>query len=138
MAPLAWVAWDIGETGAFPASGRGRWLANFPVPWVQTFFYALAALFGVCAILALRRRLWPRTELRMDSAGLTTNHFFGRGTLGWSEISHLEVRNDWLFVHGRPAGSPRRKKLVIALRQLDRSADEVLQRIRARRPDLFA
>lgn len=135
---MAWAAWDVGETGNFSSSGRGRWLANFPVPWVQAFFYAVAAVCAACVALALRRRLAPRIELTIDREGVTTNLMWGRGTLSWNEISHLEARGDWLFVHGRPAGSPKSKKLVVALNQLDHPRDAILQRIREARPDLFA
>lgn len=137
VALLAWVAWDVGETGAFSTSGRGRWLANFPVPWVQAFFYTLAAICAACAVLAIRRRLAPRTELTIDRDGVTSNLMWGRGTLRWNEISHLEARNNWLFVHGRPSGAPKPKKLVVALNQLDRPPDEILKRIKDARPDLF-
>lgn len=138
MALMAWVAWDVGETGVFSTSGRGRWLANFPVPWVQAFFYAIAAICAACAMLAIRRRLWPKIELTIDRDGVASSLFWGRGRLHWEEVSHLQARDDWLFIYGRPTDSTKPKKLVVALKQLDRPPDEILLHMRRARPDLFA
>jgi hypothetical protein len=135
---LGWVAYDVGmsdSTAGF--TGKGRVLANFPPAAVVAFFSALALICLACVALALNRYLRPKTELVIDGNGVTSNLFWRRGALQWEQITHLTQQQDWLFVHGRAAGSAKPKKLTIALKQLDHPPDQILAHLRHHRPDLF-
>lgn len=135
---LAWVAQSIWQSqDVSDIKGRGRALAGFPPEVVVAFFAITALICLACVALALRRYLWPRTELVMDANGVTSHLFWGRGTLRWDEITKLARQEGWLHVHGRSAPSGKPKKLIVAIDQLDHPADQILAHMGHYRPDLF-
>ncbi len=136
---LAWVAYDVWARNSATgfAGGKGRILADFPPDLVIALFSIGALICLACVALAMRRYLNPKTELVIDGTGVTSNVMWGRGTLRWDEITHLTQQQDWLFVHGRAAASPKPMKLTIAVKQLDHPPDQILAHLRHHRPDLF-
>jgi hypothetical protein len=112
-------------------------LLNAFDPWTR------ASLFGACALvcvacigLAMFRRLRPKVELIVDDTGVTSKLFWGPGSLGWTQITQLKSRSNWLFVHGI-ASDGKAKKLIVDFTGLDQKSGTILAAMEARRPDLF-
>lgn len=138
-AGLFWVAYDISATGnAPPVGGRTRSVGNLPPDVAVALLAGVGVLCLGIAALALKRKLFPRLELEIAPAGITSHIMWGRGTMRWDEISHLmQNQHGWLFVHGRTDGSSKPKKIVVALTQLDQDPGRILAVIQYYRPDLL-
>ena len=143
--PLLWIlpwaalmAWGLRYTFNSDLAWRqldasGRTIDAF-LPMVAFMFLELVLL--VCLCLMLWRRWNPSDELVIDGHGLTSNLFWGRGTLAWGEIAGLEFRNTWMYVLGTDARGKKRK-LIVNLYGLDKTVATIVATIHQRRPDLF-
>ena len=143
--PLLWIgpsaalmAWGLRSTlssdsswNQLDASGRR---IDALAPTIALAFLELVLL--VCLCLMLWRRWNPSDELVIDGHAITSNLFWGRGTLAWSQIYGLEFRNTWMYVLGVDV-SGKKRKLIVNLYGLDKTVATILGAIAERRPDLF-
>ena len=121
----------------FEVHGRGAGLINALGPTGAPWFFGLcAAICAVCTGLVLYRRLAPKDELIMTQDSVTSNLFWGRGTLPWGSIVQLKRQKNFLFIHGIDARGKKRK-LTADLGGLNAPEREILGAIETRRPDLF-
>ena len=114
--------------GLFQAIGREGMLA---------FFGICAAICAACVGLVLYRRLLPKDELILTQDSVTSNLFWGKGTLTWASVTKLMRQKNFLFIHGVDANGKTRK-LTADLDGLSAPGREILAAIEARRPDLFS
>ncbi len=143
--PLLWIvpgealmAWGLKST----LSADSSWLTRDPsgdphdafLPMIAFAFLALIML--VCLSFVVWRRWNPSDELVIDGHGLTSNLFWGRGTLAWGEIAGLEFRNTWMYVLGTDS-TGKKRKLIVNLYGLDKTVATIVAAIHQRRPDLF-
>ena len=143
--PLLWMgpwtaltAWGLRSTLSSDSSWRQLDASGRPIdalaPTIAFGFLELILL--VCLCLMLWRRWNPSDELVVDDHGITSNLFWGRGTLTWSQIYGLEFRNTWMYVLGNSIGGKKRK-LIVNLYGLDKTVAAILGAIAERRPDLL-
>ncbi len=134
---LAWFGAELLDPN-LELTGKGRALSAIP-PLVRSgFIWACAAICGVLALLSLKKWMSPEVEVRIDDQGIESTNLWGRGRVPWADIQGIEVKGNWLFVHGaRAAGSLKPKKLIIDTKGVDAPDDALMTAIAARRPDLF-
>jgi hypothetical protein len=133
IALLAWMGFAALQPD-FAAKGKGAFL-NALAPEVRAaFFFGCALVCVLCVVVVARRRLAPIVEVEIDREGIASHLFWGRGRLTWPDITALEAKGNWLFVHGQRGG--RAVKLIIDSTGLDEDRTTLLRHIARYRPDL--
>ena len=123
---------------SFEITGRGAGLFQAIGREGMMWFFGLCAAICVgCVGIVLYRRLMPKDELIINQDGVTSNLFWGRGTLAWPTVTKLARQKNFLFIHGTDAGGKTRK-LTADLNGLSEPEKVILAAIETRRPDLFA
>ena len=87
--------------------------------------------------MLFRSRLLPKDELILTQDSVTSNLFWGKGTLTWASVTKLMRQKNFLFIYGTDANGKTRK-LTADLDGLSAPGREILAAIEARRPDLFS
>jgi hypothetical protein len=134
IALLTWMGFEALKP-EFAAKGRGGFLNALDPEVRAAFFFGCALICALCVAVVARRRLAPIVEVEIDREGIASHLFWGRGRLAWNEITALETKGNWLFVHGR-RGSGRPVKLIIDSTGLDQDRMTLLSHIGRYRPDL--
>jgi hypothetical protein len=134
IALLTWMGFEALKPD-FAVKGRGELLNALDPEIRAAFFFGCALVCVFCVAVVARRRLAPIVEVEIDRAGIASHLFWGRGRLAWDEITAIEAKNNWLFVHGRRGGQ-RAVKLIIDSTGLDQDRATLLGHIGRYRPDL--